>query len=55
MADRTLHVVSICGSLRRGSFNRIVMQALPGLAPEGIEREARKELLPPRSRNLVRQ
>ncbi len=34
MADRTLTVVSICGSLRKASYNRMVMQALPGLAPE---------------------
>jgi len=37
MADRTLNVVSICGSLRKGSYNRIVMQALPGLAPERLK------------------
>jgi chromate reductase len=36
MVDVTLNVVSICGSLRRGSYNRIVLQALPGLAPEGL-------------------
>jgi len=36
MADRTLDVVSICGSLRKGSYNRIVMNELPGLAPEGM-------------------
>jgi chromate reductase len=35
MAD-TLNVISICGSLRKGSYNRIVMNALPGLAPEGM-------------------
>ncbi len=29
-------VVSICGSLRRGSYNRMVMAALPGLAPTGM-------------------
>ena len=41
MADRTLNVVSICGSLRKGSYNRIVMNELPGLAPEGMQvREA---------------
>jgi chromate reductase len=33
----TLNVVSICGSLRKGSYNRIVMNALPGLAPEGLQ------------------
>lgn len=32
MAD-VLNVVSMCGSLRKGSYNRIVMSALPGLAP----------------------
>ena len=37
MADRTLNVVSICGSLRKGSYNRMVMNALPGLAPEGVK------------------
>ena len=29
----TLNVVSVCGSLRKGSYNRMVMSALPGLAP----------------------
>ena len=33
---RQLNVVSICGSLRKGSFNRMVMNALPGLAPAGM-------------------
>jgi len=31
-----LDIVGICGSLRKGSFNRMVMSALPGLAPEGM-------------------
>ena len=35
MADKTLNVISICGSLRKGSYNRIVMNALQGYAPEG--------------------
>ena len=39
MADKQLNVVSICGSLRKGSFNRIVMNALPGLAPAGMSIE----------------
>src|SRR5262245_36928180 len=30
------HVISICGSLRKGSYNRIVMNLLPGLAPAGM-------------------
>lgn len=37
MADRTLTVVTICGSLRKGSVNRMVMKALPELAPEGMQ------------------
>ncbi|MBV8211502.1 MAG: NAD(P)H-dependent oxidoreductase [Burkholderiaceae bacterium] len=41
MADRTLDVVGICGSLRKGSYNRMVLQALPALAPAGMQiREA---------------
>ena len=36
MADRTLNVICICGSLRRGSYNRMVMNAVPGLAPVGM-------------------
>jgi len=36
MADRILNVITICGSLRKGSYNRMVMNALPGLAPEGM-------------------
>jgi chromate reductase, NAD(P)H dehydrogenase (quinone) len=31
-----LNVVSICGSLRKGSFNAILQRALPSLAPEGM-------------------
>ncbi len=33
---RTLNVVSICGSLRKGSYNRMLLQALPTLAPAGM-------------------
>jgi chromate reductase, NAD(P)H dehydrogenase (quinone) len=36
MPDKILNVISICGSLRKGSYNRIVMNALPGLAPAGM-------------------
>src|SRR5262245_26760497 len=37
MADRTLNVVTICGSLRKGSYNRIVMNELAGLVPEHMQ------------------
>jgi chromate reductase len=30
------NVVSICGSLRKGSYNRMVLSALPGFAPAGM-------------------
>ena len=33
MAERTFEIISICGSLRKGSYNRMVMNSLPGLAP----------------------
>jgi chromate reductase len=36
MPDRRLSIISICGSLRAGSYNRIVMNALAGLAPQGM-------------------
>jgi chromate reductase len=36
MADKTLNVISICGSLRKGSYNRMVMNLLPGYAPAGM-------------------
>jgi chromate reductase, NAD(P)H dehydrogenase (quinone) len=36
MAKKTLNVLSICGSLRKGSYNRIVMNTLQGYAPEGM-------------------
>jgi chromate reductase len=36
MADKTLNVVSICGSLRKGSFNRKLMNTSIGLAPAGM-------------------
>jgi len=34
MAD--INVVCICGSLRKASYNRMVMNALPALAPAGL-------------------
>jgi chromate reductase len=36
MADKTLNVICICGSLRKGSYNRMVMNALSGLAPQSL-------------------
>jgi chromate reductase len=36
MPAKNLNVISICGSLRRGSYNGIVQRALPALAPEGL-------------------
>ncbi len=32
-----MDVVTICGSLRKGSYNRMVMNALPSLAPSGMK------------------
>ena len=37
MADQILNVVCICGSLRKGSYNRMVMNALPALAPPNMK------------------
>jgi chromate reductase len=36
MADRIVNVISICGSLRKGSYNRMVLNLLPGYAPDGM-------------------
>ncbi|HEY0439719.1 MAG TPA: NADPH-dependent FMN reductase [Xanthobacteraceae bacterium] len=37
MADgKTLNVLTICGSLRKGSYNAALVRALPPLAPEGM-------------------
>jgi chromate reductase len=36
MPGKSLNVISICGSLRKGSFNAIVQRALPSLAPDGM-------------------
>ena len=36
MADTIFNIISICGSLRKGSYNRMVMNALPGLAPPAL-------------------
>ena len=37
MSDAPLNVLMICGSLRKGSFNRKLMNALPALAPEEMK------------------
>jgi chromate reductase, NAD(P)H dehydrogenase (quinone) len=36
VSDRRFNVVSICSSLRKGSYNRLIMNALPGFAPLGM-------------------
>jgi chromate reductase, NAD(P)H dehydrogenase (quinone) len=36
MADNTLNVISICGSLRKGSYNAALARTLPSLAPPGM-------------------
>ena len=36
MAGESLNVLTICGSLRKGSYNAMVQRALPGLAPAGM-------------------
>jgi chromate reductase len=36
MADGTLNVITICGSLRKGSYNAALARALPALAPPGL-------------------
>jgi chromate reductase len=36
MADSSLNVIVICGSLRKASFNAALARALPALAPPGL-------------------
>ena len=36
MADNALNVITICGSLRKGSYNASLARTLPSLAPEGM-------------------
>jgi len=36
MAEPTLNVITVCGSLRKGSFNAALARALPGLAPSEL-------------------
>jgi chromate reductase, NAD(P)H dehydrogenase (quinone) len=36
MAGKSLNVITICGSLRKGSYNAMVQRALPSLAPDGM-------------------
>jgi chromate reductase, NAD(P)H dehydrogenase (quinone) len=36
MPGKNLSVISICGSLRSGSYNAMVQRVLPALAPEGL-------------------
>jgi chromate reductase, NAD(P)H dehydrogenase (quinone) len=37
MGGSAFSVVTICGSLRKGSYNRMVMNSLAQLAPEGMQ------------------
>jgi chromate reductase len=37
MAGGTLNVISICGSLRKASYNAGIARLLPGLAPAGMK------------------
>jgi chromate reductase, NAD(P)H dehydrogenase (quinone) len=37
MADRPLSFVTMLGSLREGSLNRVVAKALPALPPQGVK------------------
>jgi chromate reductase len=37
MADKALNVITICGSLRKGSYNRMVMNLLPGWASANLK------------------
>ncbi len=32
-----MNIVTICGSLRKGSYNRMVMNTLPSVAPSGMK------------------
>ena len=36
----SLNILTICGSLRKGSYNAMLQRALPGLAPEGMTLKA---------------
>src|ERR1700721_2833963 len=36
----SLSILTICGSLRKGSYNAMLQRALPGLAPEGMTLKA---------------
>ena len=36
MSDKILNVITICGSLRKASYNAALARALPALAPSGL-------------------
>ena len=40
MSDQALKIVTLLGSLRKGSYNAMVARALPDLAPQGVTIEA---------------
>jgi chromate reductase len=37
MAEKVLNVITLCGSLREGSYNAALTRMLPGLAPSGMK------------------
>ncbi len=37
MAEKVLNVITLCGSLRKGSYNAALARMLPGLAPPGMK------------------
>ncbi|TCZ59686.1 NADPH-dependent FMN reductase [Roseicella aquatilis] len=44
MSDSTLHVVTLLGSLRKGSYNAAIARALPALAPQGVRISALRSI-----------
>ena len=45
LGDGSIDVLTICGSLRKNSYNRIVMNALAGLAPGGVRELDPREVM----------
>lgn len=68
MADETLRILGICGSLRKASYNRALLRAASELAPPGVvveiadigavplyDEDVREQGLPPAVETLRRQ